>query len=87
MENLMGTTRAAISEWFDRGIELQSTHMIIVCDTFDHDDYPVYVSKDEDVRAVAKKYDNVNMQRIVEIYSMSLNKDMQLNEFRAFHWY
>lgn len=29
--------------------------MIVVCDTYDWDDFPVYVTKDEDVKAVEAK--------------------------------
>ena len=37
------TTPEMIREWFNRGIELGATHLIVACDTFDYEDYPVYV--------------------------------------------
>lgn len=79
------TTREDISGWFDRGVENGATHMIVVCDTFDYDDYPVYVSPEEDVRQKVKDY-SVNMQKVMEVYSMKHNKESQLNETRAFHY-
>lgn len=80
------TTRQEISVWFDRGLAQKATHMIVVCDTFDWDDYPVYVRADKDVREVAKEYDGKNMQKIMEVYDLRLDKAMQLAEHRAFHY-
>lgn len=45
----------------------KATHMIIVCDTYDHEDYSVYVHEGESVDFVKRQYDGVNMQRIHEI--------------------
>lgn len=39
----MTTTKKIIAEWIESGLEKKATHMIVVCDTFDHTDYPVYV--------------------------------------------
>ena len=44
------TTKHEIAQWFDRGVSEGATHMIVVCDTFDHEDYPVYVTPSDDVR-------------------------------------
>lgn len=82
----MGTTRQDINKWFDEGVKKKATHMIVVCDTFDHEDYPVYVKKDEKVREVYDKYNGPNMQRVMEVYSLSKPKKTQLDEERAFHF-
>lgn len=47
------------------------THVVIVCDTFDHEDYPVFVAADEDVRAVCERYSTANMQRVMEVYDLT----------------
>jgi hypothetical protein len=79
------TTRQEISEWFDAGVAQNATHMIVICDTFDMSDYPVYVYPGEDVHE--KVRDNVvNMQMLVEVYALHLFKDTQMNEFRAHHY-
>jgi|ERR1039458_6306432 hypothetical protein len=39
------TTKEDLRRWFNEGVELKATHMIVVCDTFDHEDYPVYVKQ------------------------------------------
>ncbi len=74
----MGTSVEDLSEWFDRGVEQGATHMIVVCDTFDYEDYPVYVKKGEDVRSVYNHYNGPNMQKVMEVYSLSQDKEKQL---------
>jgi len=82
----MATTRKDISEWFDEGKKQKATHMIVVCDTFDHEDFPVYVKKDEDVRKRVLEYSDSNkMSRVMEVYSLKMPKQAQLDEERAFH--
>ena len=45
-----------------------ATHRIVVCDTFDYEDYSVLVHEDEDLEEIKKQYNNVNMQRIHEVF-------------------
>lgn len=80
---MSAATRTEISSWFDRGIENEATHMIIVCDTFDHDDYPVYVRRFEDFWKKYQLYDGQNMQRIMEVYDLKADKVQQLSESRV----
>ena len=77
------TTREDIRGWLTQGKEQGSTHVIVMCDTFDHEDYPVFVEPGEDARDKAPKG---NMQRIMECYSLSLPFDEQLDEHRAHNW-
>ena len=79
------TTKAKISEWFDQAAAEKATHMVIVVDTFSYEDYPVNVPVGTDVKDVIAKYDGLNMQRVMEVYMMSLDKDKQLDETRAYH--
>jgi len=78
-------TKKMISEWFDEGVANGTTHMIIVCDTFAWEDYPVFVSKDEDVNVVEAKYTGKNMQRVMEVYNLHADKEQQLTSVRAFN--
>ena len=82
----MAATKEDLKRWFDSALRQKATHMIVVCDTFDWDDYPVYVLTGEDVREKAKEFDGRNMQKIMEVYSMALPMDDQMAERRAFHW-
>ena len=81
----MAATYWDISGWLNSGKDSKNTHMIVVCDNFDYEDYPVYVTADQDVREVYSEYNGKNMQRVMEVYSYSLPLLEQLNERRAFH--
>lgn len=82
----MAASVGSISAWFDTGVAQGSTHMIVVCDSFDWEDYPVYVTPSQDVRERMTDFDGKNMQRIMEVYNLSMDKEKQLSEFRAFHY-
>lgn len=68
------TTRAEIDAWKTRGRAKGATHMIVVCDTFDHDDYPVYVLPGERLADKLARYDGANMQRVMEVVELQPGK-------------
>jgi hypothetical protein len=68
----MAASLADIAGWWDRGKEQKAAYMIVVCDTFDHDDYPVYVASGEDFWKKHAEHDGQNMQRIMEVYDFSI---------------
>jgi len=81
------TTKDEISKWFDNGINFKNAYMLIYCDTFDNEDYPVYA---KNVTEFWEKYydpmRNIgNMQRLMEVYDLSLDKDIQLLEKCSMH--
>jgi hypothetical protein len=67
----MGTTKEEIKGWIKRGKDQGATHLIVVCDTFDWEDYPAYVTATEDVNEKRKLYNGPNMQKIMEVYVLS----------------
>lgn len=67
----MAVTGKRFEEWIKEGKEKGATHLISVCDTFDYDDYPVYVIPGENLDEKKKKYDGSNMQRINEVIDLS----------------
>lgn len=67
----MAVTKLEFENWIKRGKERGATHLISVVDTFDYDDYPVFVMPEDDLFEVRKKYDNVNMQRINEVIELN----------------
>ena len=81
----MNTTVNHIRTWLSQATK-EHTHMIVVCDTFDHEDYPEFVKKGEDAKEKAKKIQNWPMQRIMEVYDLALDLEKQLAETRAFHY-
>lgn len=89
------TTPDEISKWFDQGVKQGKHFMIVVYDSFDHTDYPVYVSPSSDPLQIAKEkygydpndpYAEKNMMRVQEVYDLRLSKEKQLAERRAFHF-
>lgn len=77
----MAATSEDISAWFDRGVEQKARHMLVVCDSFDHDDYPVFTTTDADC---LRRYKNPGeMQRVMEVYDLRADKAEQMNERRA----
>lgn len=77
--------RDRIRLWLDEGLKLGATHLIVVVN-MSWDDFPVYVMPGEDTREVAARFDGIDRQRIMEVYSLSNDLEAQLDEFRAFHW-
>jgi hypothetical protein len=67
----MATTARELREWFDAGKQKKAAYMIVVCDTFDWEDYPVYVGPNQNVQAKVAEYDGRNMQRIMEVYDLT----------------
>lgn len=81
----MATTRAMIRRWVEEGKEQGATHTIIVCDSFDYEDYPVHVMPGEDVHKKLSGFNFENMQRVMEVYNHSMDLEEQLAEHRAMH--
>jgi len=80
----MTATKSDISKWFDEGVHKGATHMMVVCDTFDWDDYPKYIMPGEDAKIASKKLGD--MQSLMEVYDLNMDKQTQLSEHRAFHY-
>ena len=81
----MGTTKEEIRAWLNNAKEKCATHMLVVCDTFDHEDYQVHVMPGESVDEAIKKYNSMKMSKVIEVYAMYLPIETQLAEFRAWH--
>ena len=58
-------------------------HMFVVCDTFDWEDYPMYIPEDDDTSEAVKATHGINMQKIMEIYDLDEDWEKQLGEWRA----
>lgn len=81
----MAASKEDIRGWFRRGASEGATHMLVVCDGYDHTDYPVFVGGSKDPRETARKYTG-DMQRVMECYAMHLDMEAQLSEHRADHF-
>jgi hypothetical protein len=79
------TTKDEIRDWLKRS-EPTDTHMLMVCDTFNYEDYPVYVHKGESVKVKEDEFNKKSMQKVMEVYSLKQDIESQLNEYRSFHY-
>ena len=82
----MATSRADIRRWLEEGKERGATHVLVVCDTYDYDDYPKYVMPGQDVREMASAKALGEMQRLMEVYNLALDFDVQLAERRSYNY-
>jgi hypothetical protein len=80
------TTREQISGWLQEAKAKGATHMLVVCDTFDHSDYPVSVMPGDDVRVKAEANNGPNMTRLMEVYNLAGDLEAQLSERRSFNF-
>ncbi len=65
----MTSTPSERARWFQAGVAEGYDFMIVVHDSFDGSDYPVYSSA-EDLEREKKKYDDVHMQHIEEVFNL-----------------
>ena len=93
----MSTTTNDIRIWLTNATKAGATHVIIVCDTLDYDDFPVYVFSDQEscthplgevgtAREVYDRLHGVDLQQVMEVYSLRGDIESQLIEHRAFHF-
>ena len=82
----MAVDKNTLRQWFQRGVQHGATHMIVMCDQFDYDDYPVYVAVGEDAHEIVHKKESHSMQKVMEVYNLGLDMESQMNEFRAFNY-
>lgn len=79
------TTKDEIRTWLLRAKEEGATHMLVVCDSFDHSDYPVNVMPGETAIEKKREYDEKVMDRVMELYCLDMDFTSQLAEKRAYH--
>jgi gamma-glutamylcyclotransferase (GGCT)/AIG2-like uncharacterized protein YtfP len=78
----MAITKAEIKECFESHNNGQYSHMIMVCDTFSYEDYPVYVRNNEKIHEKVLEIDNKNMQQVMEVYNYKMDICSQINDTR-----
>lgn len=73
----MAATREDVDRWIKTARANGAKYIISVCDTFDWDDYPVYVMPNENLEEKKQEYRG-NMQKINEV--IMLNDDGTVTE-------
>lgn len=82
----MAVTKEKIKQWLSFAKKHGATHLLVVCDTWDYEDYPVEVKKGEDVRRIYEAHNGPNMQTVMEVYNLSLDFETQLNQDRSMNF-
>lgn len=75
----MAATKQDIARWIQAGKERGHKWMIVKYDSWDHEDYPVYVD-DYDKYVLYTAGD-----KVMEVYDLTMDAETQLNEYRAYH--
>ena len=76
-----------MKQWFNKGVADKQHYMLVYCDTFDYGDYPVYAKDAKEFweKLESESLSEHNMQRLMEVYDLTLDRDNQLDEERANH--
>ena len=81
------TTRVQIEYWLKLAKAGGATHLIVAVDTFEWDDYPVFVMPGQDVHELIRtKYSGQNMQGLMEVYKLDEPLEPQLDRERNFEF-
>jgi len=76
----MAASRRTIREWLEKGKKMGATHVVIALDTYDYDNYPVYVMPGgKGAEFEAKRIQAGNMQSVDEVYDLSMDIDEQMS--------
>ena len=80
------TTKKQIDEWIDKSKTNGADYLMVVCDTYDWEDYPVEIypkgkkkySYDFDDLENAVKHFSINMNKIMEVYNVHIDKHYEI---------
>lgn len=62
---------ADIARWRRVAIANKATHILVMCDTFSYEDYPVYVMPGQDPNEVRNRLSGQNMQQLHETIAIN----------------
>ena len=82
----MAATQHQIKEWLAQAVEKGASHMLTVCDGFDHEDYPVFVIPPQDVNKTVASFNADSMQCVMEVYNMNIDLNEQLHARRVMNY-
>jgi predicted transcriptional regulator len=81
----MAASKDRIQLWFREGQSKDAHHMLVITDTYEYEDYPVYVMQNENTKKKIKEVTENESQVVQEIYDLSLDMNTQLEEKKAYH--
>ncbi len=62
----MTTTQEDVNGWIKEGRKKNAHYLIVVCDTFSYEDFPVYAYSEEDKQEKQSYHSSQPMSRIME---------------------
>lgn len=69
--------------WFNEGKKMKASHMIVVYDSLNAIDYPIFVDDPDKVKDAIVDVSRAPMQRLLEVYDLDGDRDVQLAEVRT----
>jgi hypothetical protein len=78
----MAATKENIKKWIVDSSDRKMDYMIVVCDQYDYENFPVFVTS-ENLHKEAKRYGR-DMHKVMEIYDLNGDIEAQLDMHRAF---
>jgi len=74
-----------IRDWYDEGLAQGASVMLVACDTWDWEDYPVYCDSEEDARRSASEISQ-SADKLMESYALCSEvalREAQLAQYRC----
>jgi hypothetical protein len=79
------TVPMGVSDWFDAARASGATHLLVLVDYYSRENYSVPVMPGRDPADVVAEYADKPMLSVLEVYDLSMDRDTQLAESRAWH--
>lgn len=79
---MTAATLSEIEAWYGEGESKGASHMIIACDSFDYEDYAIFVMPGSNPRDHMPS----NGDKVMECYSFALGWESQSKVWRAQNW-
>ncbi|KKM82799.1 hypothetical protein LCGC14_1315970 [marine sediment metagenome] len=81
----MSASEKEIKGWIEEAQRQKSSHLLIITDTFDYDNYPVFAHGKKDCMKKIEEYNDINMQKVEEVYNMRRSIKKQFKENRSWN--
>jgi len=81
----MASSKNDIRMWLDKAARNGATHMLVVVDEGDYEDFPVEIKAGENAAERIERINGAKGVRVIECYKMDADLESQLNERRAYH--
>ncbi len=76
-------SREDIEGWFKDGRKRKKRYMLVCCDTFSYEYYPVYAGASDIDKKISELQKPNEMSKVFEVYDLDADREEQLNEHRV----